>query len=471
MQMHAIIELEEGWLNVVVGGRDGGCTRVVRSLRIPLADLGRETIENALRTVGSDMLQGAPGVHVVLGDRRSEHFLSTVPKMSSRDAESFVVREAMRLTNAQSTGEIMVAPRLIKRLPGKKVLVGASVVAKSVWEPVRAAFEKRELPVLSVQTIESCLAMSVDAEQTDPVAVLECNGGRARYVLCVDQTPVKVRRFMIGAGGDQSESTLMTQLLMELPRTMDWLRESSESLPKKLLLGNRLGLGEESLAMLAGAEVGELVSRNPVVECDEELSTPDVAVADLLNRLANGQKPLSLVGTPQLRMPVGAGHILTTLAAASVGILGGLSAVVDGNEWMQTRSERDGLKGQCEDLKHQLAEQASSEEMSEQPESTPQLLSALTMRRPLSRLISEISNGASAEISIEEIKFASTSRVVVTGMVKGSDRQNSLTAMGNFTDEVHALPYLMAKGEDEISEVVGRPNSFRFKLNLAWRTE
>ena len=50
MKMHAIIEIEEGSMNVLVGGAgDGGRATVARSARLPLPDLGRETVENALR--------------------------------------------------------------------------------------------------------------------------------------------------------------------------------------------------------------------------------------------------------------------------------------------------------------------------------------------------------------------------------------------------------------------------------------
>ena len=91
------------------------------------------------------------------------------------------------------------------------------------------------------------------------------------------------------------------------------------------------------------------------------------------------------------------------------------------------------------------------------------------MRRPLSRLISEVSNSASDEISIEEILFASKSPVVVSGQVEGASRQDALTAMGHFTKKVHALEFVNPQGHDEISEVDGQPNRFRFKFNLAWR--
>ena len=84
MKTHAIVELEEGSLAVTVASRDGGATKVVRSVRLPLPDLGREGLANALRGLGSDVLQGAAGVHVVFGERRIQHFLSTVPKMADR---------------------------------------------------------------------------------------------------------------------------------------------------------------------------------------------------------------------------------------------------------------------------------------------------------------------------------------------------------------------------------------------------
>ena len=39
MQTCAVIEIEEGGMNVVVGSRVGGETRVLRSIRVDLADL------------------------------------------------------------------------------------------------------------------------------------------------------------------------------------------------------------------------------------------------------------------------------------------------------------------------------------------------------------------------------------------------------------------------------------------------
>ena len=93
MKMHAIIEIEEGTMNVVVGGRDGGRTRVVRSLRMPLADLGTATVENALRTIGI-----APPELLVL------------PKL-------FALMIALPLLSMTTD---MMSPRCIARLPPSK---------------------------------------------------------------------------------------------------------------------------------------------------------------------------------------------------------------------------------------------------------------------------------------------------------------------------------------------------------------
>jgi hypothetical protein len=475
MKMHAIIEIEEGTLNVVVGGRDGARTRVMRSVRIPLADLGTATIENALRTVGSDVLQGAQGVHVVIGDRRSQHFLSTLPKMASCDAVSFVTREALRLGNIQSADDMMVSTRLVRMLAGNQMQLGSTAVARSVWRPVATALENHGMPVLSLQTMESCLAMATDSSFTEPVAVLECNGSKARYVVSVDQMPVQVRRFMLGgvgaAGGDdeQRDVTMMTQLAMELPRTMDWLRETGQALPRHTWIGTRVGLSKESLEMLAGDEVGKLTLAPCDVAWDQELAAPSVGVAALLNRLSTGVKSASLLDPAKLSLPMNSRHLVSMFAAACVAIMGGYSAIVDGSEWFKASEHVAQVADDCDEVQAQLDDLSGGAESGSVMNTSPQLAQALTMRRPLSRLIGEISNSVSEGVSLEEIKFASTSSIVVSGQVEGSSRQDALTAMGHFTKKVHALEFVMAEGHDEVSEVVGQLNRFRFKLTLAWR--
>lgn len=470
MKTHAILELEEGTLNVVVGARDGNRTRLLRQLRMPLPDLGRETVSNALRGVTGEMLQGADGVHVVVGDRRAQHFLSTLPKSASKDAVDFVTREALRLTNLPSADDVLVATRLVRRLAGNKLLLGTSALSRSVWAPLQAAFEENGMKVLGLHTMESCMAMACDPDFTEPVAVLECSGGRARYVLCVDQTPIQVRRFLIGVGEEQNEAALTTQLAMELPRTLDWLRETGQPLPKQLLVGSRVGIDDESLAMLASDEIDDLRRARPDVICEDDVVMPNLGMATLLERLAGGAPLPSLLDPPKLRMPMGAGRMAGVLAATSLGVLASYSAVVDGSAWLEARDENAAICSQCDDIQLQIDELAIEEGGGASP-ANPHLQHALSMRRPISRLLAEVSNSCGSGLHLDEVQFASRSPVVVSGHVEAETRQQALATMAAFVDKVHALPYLEARGQEEVSEVLGKPNYIRFRMSLAWRNQ
>ncbi|MCK5942757.1 MAG: hypothetical protein KAI24_12345, partial [Planctomycetes bacterium] len=99
----------------------------------------------------------------------------------------------------------------------------------------------------------------------------------------------------------------------------------------------------------------------------------------------------------------------------------------------------------------------------------PRLDAALSMRRPISRMLADICNSCGADLRIDELKFASKSPVVIDGHVEAVSRQAALKAMVAFSDKVRTLPFLEARGHEEVSEVLGRPNQIRFRIGLAWR--
>ncbi|MBM4063471.1 MAG: hypothetical protein FJ265_20585, partial [Planctomycetes bacterium] len=150
MQTHAIVELEEGTLTATVGVREGGTARITASARLPLLEPTREALADALRSLASGALQGVAGAHVVLGDRRMQHFVSTVPRMAPAEVADFVVREALRVTGMPSAQEALAAVRLLQRLPGGRLAVGVTAIARNVWGPLREAFEQVHLEVLGL---------------------------------------------------------------------------------------------------------------------------------------------------------------------------------------------------------------------------------------------------------------------------------------------------------------------------------
>ncbi|MBL8752904.1 MAG: hypothetical protein JNK15_06340 [Planctomycetes bacterium] len=471
MLTHAIVELEEGALNVVVGGTEGGTTRLLRSLRLPVADLGRETLTNALRSLGSDALQGASGVHIVLGERRMQHFSSTVPKLPAAEMVAFVTREALRLTNLQSPSDVLIATRILRKLSGNRHVLGTTALARNAWEPIQAAFEANHIAVLGVHSMETCVALAAPAAASGTTAVIECNAGRARFVLCDGQNPVQVRRFLIGGGGEGNAAALTTQLAMELPRTFDWLREIGQTLPSSLLLGTRVTIEDESIELLKGEELGTVARATTPIEAVADMAAPGIGVAMLLDRLGRGQKLPSLLDPPRVDLPVGLGRVVGVMTTLAAGLACSVSAVVDGSAWMAGRDALQVLSAEKQRLE---AEIASRQVTTTAPDAATvaaddRLQAALRMRRPTSRLLADVSNAAEPTLQLEELKFASTDRILVTGVVSGKTRREALSTLAVFSQRLRALAYLQPDGQDEVGEVQGQRNRFRFRLGMAWR--
>lgn len=467
MQMHAIVELEEGSLTVTVGTGDG---RLLRTIRQPLADLGRETVTAALRNLGGDVFEGAPGVHVVLGERRMQHVVSTLPKMPANDVIGFVVREALRVTNMPSVEDLLVAPRLLRRLPGQRLVVGTTAISKAVWNPLQEAFTRAGIEVLSLHSMETCLALTAVSHGNQRCAVLEVNAGRARFVACDGGSPVQVRRFMIGGAGEGNSAALVAQLAMELPRTLEWLRETGHAQPDLLLLGTRLGIDEESMEMLRG-DLAKVAHASHGFAVEPEQLEPGLAVGMLLKALVAGNPPPSLLAKPELVLPWPASRFVALATAAAAGLMCSWSAVIDGSAFLslqdrltEAAQESQRLAGELGQLQQAALESAPKESVDQE-----RLNAALALRRPVSRLLGELSNCSGPALHLEEMKFASTERIVVTGVVEGQSRKAALAALADFSKKARALPFVLVDGQEEVNEVAGQQNRFRFRLSLAWR--
>lgn len=472
MQTHAIVEIEEGALNVTVGGRDGKHVRVQRAVRLPLSELNRDTLTVALRGIGSELLQGATGVHVVLGDRRAQHFASTLPPIGAAGAVQFVLREAARLSNANSGDEVMVATRLLRRQAGGKLVLGSTVLPRAAWEPLAAAFEASGLAVLGLHSMETCLALGAvgHGHKAASVAVVEVNAGRARFVLCDGDCPVQVRRFLIGGGGGEGlGAAVTTQLAMELPRTFEWLRETGQPVPDTLVLGLRAGDDESAPQLLQGEELKQVVrAKSPVVVAEGQAS-PGLATATLLVRLASGKPLPSLLEPPRVVLPLGFTRLATLFASVAAGLACTASAIVDTNAGMALHGEVLGLAAERAELESAEVAPSLPAVPAGEIADVSWLQKAMSMRRPISRLLADVSDCASADLHVEDLKFASTERLLVIGVVKGASRQQALAAIAAFSKRLNEIPYVQTGGDEEIGEVPRLPNCFRFRLGMNWR--
>jgi hypothetical protein len=146
------------------------------------------------------------------------------------------------------------------------------------------------------------------------------------------------------------------------------------------------------------------------------------------------------------------------------------SAIVDSVAWLEDRAAVEQLAAESARIESEIAGQAqpvgpSAEEVLEES----RLQAALSMRRPVSRLTADVSNAAEPAMQLDELKFSSTDRILVTGIVSGNSRREALTALAVFVKRLRALPYMVQDGQDDVAEVQGQRNRFRFRLGMAWR--
>jgi Tfp pilus assembly protein PilN len=467
MKTFAIAELEEGALVATIASVVGGDLRVERVARVPLADLGRESLTKALRSPAAECLRGHDGVHVVLGERRMVHFVLQLPRMKAVDLLGVALREALRLTGMPTQAEVLVAPKLLPGGQGARLRLAVTALARNLWEPLQEAFRAAELPLLGLYSAESCLAAAVPGAADGASAVLESNAGRARFVLCESGHPVQVRRFLLGS--DTSGEALVAQLAMELPRTLDWLRETGHATPQTLVLGSRLGVDAAAAGMLQGDGLVIVDGRRPCL-ADPEGQVVSLGVAELLGRLQRGTALPSLLAQPHLELPWPRSRYVAAAAAAVVGFLGSAAAVVD-FQGLQAAREAHALT--ASELQGAQARLAEAERAVAARDSTDPALrrvqSILGQRRPVSRLVAELCNAASDDLRLDELRFANNDAVVLTGSVEGRSRQEALAALARFGRGLRSVPFLDTTRQEEVGEGAAGANRFRFKITMQWR--
>lgn len=466
MKTQAILEIEEGWLTLTVADIGAKPMRIHSCAQQKMPEISRETVANVMQAFGPEVLADGVGVHVIVGDRRALHLTTTVPLMPADDAVRFLAREVSRAGGLRTATEALMTARLLRTLPGGKLQLAASALPRSVWSPVAAALEDVGAKVRGLYTMESCLALAAGPGE-ERVAVLECSAGRARFVACDGDAPALVRRFLVG-GGEGSSSAVVAQLAMELPRTFDWLRENGLPEPAAIVHGNRMHIDDDGYTMLRGNL--ERFEAAPLdAEFDEEVPVPGLATLSLLRRLAQGASPDSLLEEPALLVPWARRKVAAYAALAVLGLGMSWLGIEQGSDYLRIRHDQRDVDLRERDVSTHIAEATPAAPAGEVLSAANQLENALRTRRPVSRLVAEVSNAANDAVHLDGLQFATNERIVITGVVKASSRNAALAALAAFTSRLRGLPYVLADGQDEVADVPGTAHCLRFKIGMAWR--
>ncbi len=470
MKLHALVELEEGGLTVVVAGREGRVPRVVRSTRVPLAALTPEEVASGLLSV-SDHFDGVDGVHVLFGDRRARCFTTKLPASSAPDLLSYIRREAVRRGAGNSVRDLLITAEVVKYHPGRLVSVFATALSEEVWAPFAKAFADSGVNVLGLSVAEESLAAATRAQTGNVSLVAEVSGGRARFVIADGRSVVQSRRFIVGAGSEYADAdAVITQLAMELPRTLEWLREGNMPIPTSVVVGRRLGVPAEDLQVLVGDPITELVEAELKVQVDDNTHEPGLAALSVLDRIIRGEGVPSLLVEPKIKLPLTRGMRIAIATMLAVGFSASATALVNG---YQARTHRNAFASYTEELRalnralDDFSRQLPDGEVMLADEN--RLEKALQTRRPISRLIADISRNAQADMVIDDLTFASKDAITISGYVEGARRSIALASLATFARGMRALTYIGSQGGEDVRPVEGFSARFHFELVFTWR--
>lgn len=467
MTTTAIIELEEGALSITTATVHGRTVQATRSVHVPLPDLEHSTLVSILTSLSADMLRSVRDVHLVLGDRRMHHFRCDVPRMPAAALEDFVQREAMRMTGLPTVADVMVAVAGVHKGPNGTLRIAATALPRAVWDSLRRTFDESGVKVTSLRSLESCLALM--APSTASTAVVECGVGRTRFVLSENRTVCQVRRFIVGSSANGSSEAIGAQLTLELPRTLEWLRESGNTAPVCMLLGPRAAAGIRAIGM-------DMDGLPPVIERRDALADAGqgespIACSTLLAALANNSAPASLLEPLRLALPLTGRRVAALAVAAAIAAIGAWSFCGDLARWRLASTRIAQLVTTADEVRHSLqdAQAAGAVAFDSTSHEQARLQQALGRRRPVSLLIADLAR-ACGKVHLDAVDSGGDDRVGVSGFVTAASRREALEEISRFLREVRALPYLLPTALEDIGELPGLLPGFRFQVGFTWRT-
>ncbi len=468
---HTIIELEEGALSLTLVTVSGKATRVESCFRMPFAELHPATLGSTLKALMTEV-PDFDSVHVVLGERRIQHFVKEVPRLGVDDLKAFATREALRLGGMSAGAKLLLRGRVLGKAGGGRLRLAVTAMEAALWEPLAAAIAENGLKVGSLWSVEECLGMALRGKDSARVGVVDFSAARARFAVCVDGAPAQVRRFMVpGADVVEGDDTTMltAQLAMEVPRTLEYLKETGGAQPDCLLLSHRIARADEDLQMFA--EVGLPAARFvPAAELAPGQTMPGMATLGLVARLAAGRLGPSLLDGVTITIPASPVRLVVGLAAGLLGCVGVAGAMDVQGERAAAEAALAQHAGERRQLEQELADiQNPAPVVEVQSPDQDRIQEILARRRPNSLAVAGVANAAADKVLLDAIEFGFEDKLIITGSVAGETRLQAFMTLSEFTVALRELGYLASEGKEEVNEVEGSTGRLRFKFVFAWR--
>jgi hypothetical protein len=468
MAVVAVVEVEEGAMALTVAAVSSSI-EIRAAARVAFREPTGAALSAALQSLREHLPPGLTGVHVAVGDRRLQHFVTKAPRLPHGELRGFVRRECRRRGSLTADAEVRAHARVLDRRMGRVLSLGVTAATAAVVEPVADACARSGLSLASLTSIETAIGAALDRETAARAAVLDCSAGKARFLLCERGAPTHVRRFLLhGADAAPADAAMLAaQLAMEVPRTLEYLKEQGAEPPQVLLVGPRVAVDDADLGLLQG-DVPEVRRFDPGLAAGTEV--PGLATIGLLRLLRRGRRPPSLTADIDLELPARPLQRLLPFAAVLVGAGAAVLAWQNVPAGLRLHAERAGVAEERARLEGELAQLAVAAPAGEaaSPDQL-RLLEILAQRRACSLALQRLCEAVPDGVLLDAIRFAGADRVVVVvvaGTAAGADRLQALTRLGAFAQRLESVPFLQRTGVERIEDAAP---GVRFAFDLGWR--
>ncbi len=470
MAVSAVIEIEEGHLACTLATITRRSIAVSAHMQMPMPECTAANLTNALGALQAQ-LGPIEDVHVLLGDRRVCHFQTKVPELEARELVAFVQRESLRQAGLPPSTEVAGHARLYGRTDAGLRHMGVIAAPKGLIDPIVRGCADAGVRLSSVLSVESAIAGALPRSLPERVAVVDYAGGKVRFLVYEHRLLSHMRRFLVHGLVSEAgrQELLLGQLTMEIPRTLDFLRDQGCEPPQVLVVSPHVAAGDELLTATEGA-MTTLYPLQPTVRLADGEALPSLATLGLLRRLQEGRPLPTLLDGLQVQQPRRPVRIM--LRAASVlAAIGG--TILGSAQQLQTEaleSEHQRLVQQRGTLERRLAEHASPAPLVETGDREREReLAILSTRRPVSAAIARITEQVHEYLQLTSIQFLDADRLHVTGIAVAPDRLAALRAVSEFGEAVATVSFLVRSGVEDVREEASRVGCVHFRFEFAWR--
>ncbi|MBI5850653.1 MAG: hypothetical protein HZB39_06375 [Planctomycetes bacterium] len=473
MQSHVVLEIEEEQLVATIADLTRRNATIRSCRRVAIDKPGEEDLAKAFRTVLEGENLANAEIHVVLSDRRFQHFHLDLPRVPARQLREIVEREARRRGKLAAEEEVICGHRLTRRLPQGMQRYAVVALPAAAFRPIERALARRDAKATTLTSLPDALARALPRGLPDRVLVLEITGSKAHIAFCEDAAAVQVRRILLPpvlASGEGPLEPIVSHLALEMPRTLDYLESQKLGRPEAMVVGHVMRLPDEYLRMVA-ADVGDCVPYTTPYAVPEGCPEPGMATYGVLQAEVRRQR-FSLIGEWQTP----ASRRLKRVAGVIVG--GTVACAVWGATELSLdeaalRAKRDELRSHTATLVERGTQEAgptpvpAGEVAAGSSADLESLAVIFAQRKPISLLVAAACNALPEAGRFTRMHIESEGAIELAGSIDIADRIEALRALASVVDRLGSIAFTT----DWSETVAERRDGLTFEVRGGWRLQ